>query len=76
MVDEYFRRNLYTAAAENQQLMTELAIVSCLDANIGGKLDPVIKALQKTNALITKLAQSNRIELHQDCRKWKTPVLD
>jgi hypothetical protein len=66
MIDDYYKRLLYTAAADNHKVIIELAIASAVDSKIETELDKVIVALHKSNAALTKLAQNKKISLRRD----------
>ena len=61
MEDEYFKRLLFTASAENHKVIIDLAFVNDSDPKLKAQLDKVINALHKSNALMTKLAKSKII---------------
>jgi hypothetical protein len=69
MVDDYYKRLLYTTAANNHKVIIELAFALAIDSKIESELNKVIVALHKSNAALTKLAQNKKISLRRD-----TPV--
>lgn len=74
MLDDYYKRLMYTTVSENYKVIVELAVAIAAheDANIEKELDKVIASLRKSNAALTRLAKKKNISL----RKVGTRNLD